>query len=91
MNPAAFIRVRARSCFALLFGINCPVIDRHSRSGLARIAVIFWGGGSQNEHKAGIRSPDMFHNSPQPVGSANRNYIGIDFPIVKLTIREGVS
>jgi hypothetical protein len=44
--------VQARACRALAVGIDCSVTDRQSRSRLARIAVIFQGGGRPHEHKA---------------------------------------
>ena len=55
--------VQAKACFALVFGIDCSVIDRQSRLRLARIAVIFQGEEAGMNIRQGPSYPvrDMFH------------------------------
>jgi hypothetical protein len=77
--------VRDRDCLAFVFGIYCSVIDRQSRSRLARIAVIFRGGGSQNEHKAHYaQSGTCFTSAHSP--SARRT--GITPELIFLLFKE---
>ena len=66
--------MRAKACFPLVFGIDCSGIDRQSRSRLARIAVIFRGGGSQNEHQADYAQSGTC-STPAPSPSARRTGI----------------
>ena len=86
LAPGSAAGVRESTCFALVFGIDCLVIDRQFRSRLAWIAVMFQGGGSQHEHKAHYAQSGTC-SIPDPGASARRT--GIAPELIFLSFRGG--